>query len=150
LVPFGASLVRQSGSQYGWTSARIWAVNVREETMKKFISIAALALLPVAAAAADRPDWAFPTRPPVPAAAATPDDGEPKWQHEILYPERNRQLQQSARLVSGRASASAGYRGARKRRDGARLHELPPLDRLWAPRKLAARGRARRLSDPPD
>ena len=46
--------------------------------MKKFISIAALALLPVAAAAADRPDWAFPTRPPVPAVAATPDDGQPK------------------------------------------------------------------------
>jgi len=46
--------------------------------MKTFISIAALALLPVAAAAADRPDWAFPTRPPGPAVAAPPDDGQPK------------------------------------------------------------------------
>ena len=46
--------------------------------MKTFISIAALALLPVAAAAADRPDWAFPTRPPGPAVAAPPEDGQPK------------------------------------------------------------------------
>jgi len=46
--------------------------------MKKFISIAALALLPVAAAAADRPDWAFPTRPSGPAVAAPPEDGQPK------------------------------------------------------------------------
>ena len=46
--------------------------------MKTFISIAALALLPVAAAAADRPDWAFPTRPSGPAVAAPPEDGQPK------------------------------------------------------------------------
>jgi cytochrome c553 len=51
---------------------------VREEIMKTFISIAALALLPIAAAAADRPDWAFPTKPPGPAVAAPPEDGQPK------------------------------------------------------------------------
>jgi cytochrome c553 len=46
--------------------------------MKTFISIMALALLPAAATAADRPDWAFPSKPPGPAVVEPPDSGQPK------------------------------------------------------------------------
>jgi cytochrome c553 len=46
--------------------------------MKTFISVMALALLPVAAAAADRPEWAFPSKPAGPAVVSPPDDGQPK------------------------------------------------------------------------
>ena len=45
--------------------------------MKTFISIMALALLPAAATAADRPDWAFPSKPPGPAVVEPPDSGQP-------------------------------------------------------------------------
>ena len=46
--------------------------------MRKFISILALALLPAAATAAERPDWAFPSPPPNPPVVSAPDDGMPK------------------------------------------------------------------------
>jgi cytochrome c553 len=45
--------------------------------VKTFVSIVALALLPVAAAAADRPDWAFPSKSDA-AVVTPPDDGQPK------------------------------------------------------------------------
>jgi cytochrome c553 len=53
-------------------------LNIWEEIMKTFISIVALALLPAAAAAADRPDWAFPSKSAGPAVASPPDDGQAK------------------------------------------------------------------------
>src|SRR5215471_17546711 len=46
--------------------------------MRMFVCILALAWLSTAAAAADRPDWAFPSKGPGPEVAAPPDDGQPK------------------------------------------------------------------------
>ena len=46
--------------------------------MRTSIAVLALALLPAAAGAADRPDWAFPPKPPGPAVATPKDDGQPK------------------------------------------------------------------------
>jgi cytochrome c553 len=49
-----------------------------ENIMRNLISILALAFLPAAAAAAERPDWAFPSPPPTPPVVFAPDDGKPK------------------------------------------------------------------------
>ena len=46
--------------------------------MRIFIGVMALALVPFVAAAADRPDWAFPPKTPGPAVVLPPDDGKPK------------------------------------------------------------------------
>src|SRR5437764_8276877 len=46
-------------------------------SIKTSISILALMLLPVAASAIERPDWAFPA-PTNPAPVLPPDDGKPK------------------------------------------------------------------------
>jgi len=52
--------------------------NEAEDAMRNFIWILLFALLPAAAVAADRPDWAFPPAPPGSAVATPPDDGKPK------------------------------------------------------------------------
>lgn len=46
--------------------------------MRTLIGILTLALVPVAAAAADRPEWAFPPKQPGPAVVLPADDGKPK------------------------------------------------------------------------
>ena len=77
--------------------------------MRTFIGILTLALVPVAAAAADRPDWAFPPKQPGPAVVLPADDGKPKslpGSPKHLHPEGNRQPDGGAGLVPGRAPAS--------------------------------------------